>query len=255
MAEKDYKKLVENKSKLPENATCVDCGTKSPKWTSVRYGTFFCLECAAIHRSLGVYLDFVKSVGLDSWDRESYLPIEYGGNARFKEYLSEHGLDSLETVSKYKHSLAIEYTQNLMKRIQEATGIELKPSERKEVSKPTRTRPVQDTFVSSKSGVVSDSDDSKKKSDGIYSGSKFTSSLTSLKNIIGDSVKTISEKTVEYGSKLGSSFKSHAKNLYEKSSETVSGMRKDRPKPEESAKDSGIAPKKPQRNTTKHDWS
>ena len=89
MGQKDYNKLVENKAKLPENSKCVDCDTANPLWASVKYGTFF---------ALGVYLDFVVSVNLNVWNKESYLPIQYGENANFIKYLIENNLDSIDRV-------------------------------------------------------------------------------------------------------------------------------------------------------------
>lgn len=206
MAEKDYKKLVETKSKQPENLYCVDCGTKSPKWASVRFGVFFCLDCAALHRSLGVYLDFVKSVNLDNWDKESYLPIEYGGNKRFLSYLESKGLKNIEIESRYRNSEVIEYSKELMSLIEKETGLILQSSEKK-----------------TSRGVVKPKASFEHKQEpekaSIYSSSALTSSLSNIGSAISLQVKNIKDKTIEYGSKIGTSVKETAKSLLEKKPE------------------------------------
>lgn len=238
MAVKDYKKLVEEKSKQTENLSCIDCKVKNPKWASLRYGTFFCLDCAAIHRSLGVYLDFVKSVNLDEWDKESYLPIEYGGNKKFSDYLKDKGLNNLDTEAKYKKSEVIEYSKILMKEIEKDTGIILRSSEKKASGKTEYKNPQsikKDTKPESPTQTI-------------YSSSNIASSLSNLTSVIGTQVRSITEKTVEYGSKIGNSVKQHAKTLIEKGSSLKSNKEK--------TEDSQSKYKtKPGKSQMKSDWS
>ena len=77
----------------PDNKVCVDCSSRIPQWASCSYGTYMCLECSGIHRSLGVHISFVQSVTMDSWKNERFVAkMRAGGNAAFNDFLARQGV-------------------------------------------------------------------------------------------------------------------------------------------------------------------
>lgn len=59
----------------PGNTTCADCGGNyNLEWCSLNLGVVLCLECAGVHRSLGVHISQCRSFNLDVLD-ESILSM------------------------------------------------------------------------------------------------------------------------------------------------------------------------------------
>ena len=74
------------------NKTCVDCNANRPLWASLSYGTYFCLECSGVHRSLGVHISFVRSLNMDSWTDKHQAKMRRGGNTALRTYLRQCGM-------------------------------------------------------------------------------------------------------------------------------------------------------------------
>lgn len=100
--------------KLGDNKKCVDCHAPNPQWASPKFGIFICLECAGIHRSLGVHISFVRSITMDQFKDEELVRMEKGGNGNFNEYMTSHGVDlSLPHAIKYDNVIAEDYKEKL----------------------------------------------------------------------------------------------------------------------------------------------
>lgn len=112
---------------LEGNQNCADCGVENPEWASLSFSVIICLECAGLHRSLGVHISPVRSLTMDTWTDKMIHKLSRGGNKRFREYLSYlsllKGIDVKTIASTYTYPQVLYYREILNAEIEDRDAI------------------------------------------------------------------------------------------------------------------------------------
>ncbi|KAH3758303.1 ADP-ribosylation factor GTPase-activating protein 1 [Pelomyxa schiedti] len=88
----DVTHIFAEQQAINDNNKCFHCNAANPRWASHTNGIYVCLNCAGLHRALGVHISHIKSLTLDTWKPAEVQTMQHAGNAVFRRYLMDHGV-------------------------------------------------------------------------------------------------------------------------------------------------------------------
>jgi len=99
---------------IEDNKKCLDCQAENPRFVSVNNGIFLCETCSKIHKRLGDNISKIKSLISDELTQEDIAILKIGGNARYRNFIKEYGIEE-EYNKVYKYHLKLsEYYRLLL---------------------------------------------------------------------------------------------------------------------------------------------
>jgi hypothetical protein len=66
-----------------------------PDWASLTFGTFVCIDCSGVHRSLGRNISTIRSIQFDHWDDDQIKLLSDHGNKEANAFWEKSVPDSV----------------------------------------------------------------------------------------------------------------------------------------------------------------
>ncbi|KAL1246444.1 ANK repeat and PH domain-containing protein,ArfGAP with SH3 domain [Trichinella spiralis] len=110
--ERVEKVAMEKIKSLPGNDRCCDCtSSRDVSWLCTNLGSLHCIDCAGVHRELGVHVSRIQSLNLDRLDRATALIPLALGNQKVNMVLEAgySGLKMLENSVERKRFIQKKY--------------------------------------------------------------------------------------------------------------------------------------------------
>jgi Arf-GAP/coiled-coil/ANK repeat/PH domain-containing protein len=87
------------------NNICADCGAKNPTWLCLNWLSIICIDCSAIHRSLGANISKVKGFRLDNISNDIIELLENIKQSEINEILEKNLKDDEKPKPESKYNI------------------------------------------------------------------------------------------------------------------------------------------------------